>query len=84
MTTTTWRQRKGSDTWHFVRACSNWPPISHAKERKTKPRDGELCDQCISKAFAAHAKRPPPAEIAKLSWWKRGWNWFFQVPDNGD
>ena len=45
---TTYRRKKGSDTWHWCKNCTNWPItdyiISHIK-----PTSGELCDQCKSK-----------------------------------
>lgn len=77
-----WRRREDSDTWHFVSKCSNWPPASESRERKTKPRSGELCDECLAKqakALAWHVARLPE-KLPKLPWWTRGFNWFFQSP----
>ena len=44
----TYRRKKGSDTWHWCRNCSNWPD-SDNDERYSKPTSGELCNQCIAK-----------------------------------
>jgi len=44
----TYRRRKGHDTWHFCRNCSNWP-TSDYDEKDTKPTTGELCNECQSK-----------------------------------
>jgi hypothetical protein len=80
---TTWRKRKGSDTWHFVTKCSNWPPVKDGQSRKTKPRSGELCDECLSKqakALAWHVARLPE-KLPKVSWWTRSWQWFFQATE---
>jgi hypothetical protein len=44
-----WRRLKSSDTWHFCANCSNWPRSGY-KRTRTKPRSGELCDECRAKA----------------------------------
>ncbi|MCE7698615.1 MAG: hypothetical protein K8E24_007185 [Methanobacterium paludis] len=44
-----YRQKTGSDTWHFCSNCSNWPTRSGYKSRSTKPTDGELCNECLGK-----------------------------------
>jgi len=43
-----WRRRKGNDTWHFCRNCSNWP-TSNYDDKSTKPTTGELCNECLAK-----------------------------------
>ena len=43
-----YRRKKGSDTWHWCKNCSNYP-TSDYDYRSSKPSGGELCDQCISK-----------------------------------
>lgn len=44
----TYRRRKGHDTWHFGTNCSNWP-LAGYDERTSKPTTGELCNECIGK-----------------------------------
>jgi hypothetical protein len=44
----TYRRRKGYDTWHFCSNCTKWP-LSEYDERSTKPTTGELCNECRSK-----------------------------------
>lgn len=46
---TEWRKRRGSDAWHFVPTCSNWP-TEDFRARVEKPTTGESCDECLSKA----------------------------------
>ncbi|MEA1994963.1 MAG: hypothetical protein U9N18_02235 [Campylobacterota bacterium] len=43
-----YRKRKGRDTWHWCKNCSNWP-ISDYETRRSKPTSGELCNECKSK-----------------------------------
>ncbi|HEV2756491.1 MAG TPA: S8 family serine peptidase [Actinomycetota bacterium] len=43
-----YRRRRGSDVWHFCTNCTSWPKRDY-DERATKPRSGELCNQCLSK-----------------------------------
>jgi len=45
---TTYRKRRGSDTWHWCKNCSLWP-TSDYEERATKPSSDELCNQCKAK-----------------------------------
>lgn len=47
---TTYRKRKDSDTWHWERDCSNYPPPSRSTSRPSKPSSGELCNECKAKA----------------------------------
>jgi len=42
-----YRKRRGSDTWHWCRNCSNWP-TSDYDSRNTKP-SGEFCNECLGK-----------------------------------
>jgi hypothetical protein len=42
-----YRRRQGMDTWHFCSNCSNWP-TSNYDERASRPRTGELCNECQS------------------------------------
>ncbi len=44
----TYRQRKGKDAWHWCNNCV-WYPTTNFEERKTKPKNGKLCAQCVSK-----------------------------------
>jgi len=46
--TGTFRQREGSDTWHFCQNCSNWP-TEDFDERETKPTSDDLCNECRAK-----------------------------------
>lgn len=50
-----YRRRKGSDTWHWCRNCSNWP-TSHYDERSTKPTTGELDNECRAKEQASNCR----------------------------
>ncbi len=43
-----YRKKKGSDTWHWCKNCSNWP-TSNYDSRYTKPTTGELDNECQSK-----------------------------------
>ena len=47
----TYRKKKGSDTWHFCSNCLNWPTSDYSTST-TKPTSGELCNQCRSKEKA--------------------------------
>jgi hypothetical protein len=44
----TYRRRKGYDTWHFCSNCSNWPKKGY-ESRIAKPTTGEQCNECKSK-----------------------------------
>ncbi len=44
----TYRRRRGHDTWHFCRNCSNWPTSDYV-EQEQKPTTGELCNECRAK-----------------------------------
>ena len=43
-----YRKRKGNDTWHFCKNCSNYPKSGY-DERVTKPTTGEFCNECLAK-----------------------------------
>lgn len=43
----TYRKRKGRDTWHYCRNCSNWPTRNYVQSRERK--GGELCNECKAK-----------------------------------
>ncbi len=44
-----YRKRKGVYyTWHFCSNCSNWPESDY-DSRKSKPRTGEFCNECLAK-----------------------------------
>jgi hypothetical protein len=40
------RKRRGSDTWHFCRNCSQWPVSDYVEGPGTS---GEKCNECRSK-----------------------------------
>jgi len=44
----THRKKKGSDTWHFCKNCSNWPTKDY-QQKFEKPSSDELCDECRAK-----------------------------------
>jgi len=44
----TYQKKRGRDTWHWCRNCSNWPTTDY-EEKPTKPTSGELCSQCREK-----------------------------------
>lgn len=47
---TTYRRRKGNDTWHFCTNCSNWPkPPDQYDEQSSKPTTGEFDNECLRK-----------------------------------
>ena len=50
----TYRKRKGGDTWHWCRNCSNWPTTDYEEEyvASGRPRYGELDNECLSKERA--------------------------------
>lgn len=50
-----WRRRKGNDTWHFCRNCSNWPTYND-DEQYTKPTSGEFCNECKAKKAAGNCQ----------------------------
>ena len=43
-----YRRRKGYDTWHWCRNCSNWPSTNF-DEQSSKPTTDELCNECKAK-----------------------------------
>lgn len=48
---TTYRKRKGTDTWHWCKNCSNWP-TSNYEETSGRPTTGELDNECLAKEKA--------------------------------
>jgi len=52
-----YRRRKGRDTWHWCRNCSNWPTGRDIETRYSKPTSGELCDECRSKDSTGTCKK---------------------------
>ncbi len=46
-----YRRKKGSDTWHWCRNCSNWPTSDYISTDK-KPTYGELDNECKTKEDA--------------------------------
>lgn len=42
-----YRRRKGKDTWHWCRNCSNWPTSDY--EDSNSGGSGEKCNECLSK-----------------------------------
>jgi hypothetical protein len=48
-----YRRRKGHDTWHFCSNCSNWP-TSDYEVSYSKPTNGELCNECKAKRDAGN------------------------------
>lgn len=56
---TTYRKRKGKDTWHWCKNCSNYPTSDY--DEKTvytgRPSSGELCNECRGKEKANNCKQ---------------------------
>ncbi len=44
-----YKRRKGKDTWHWCRNCSNYPTGTDVETSYSKPTSGELCNECKSK-----------------------------------
>lgn len=55
-TVMSYRRRRGSDTWHWCRNCSNWP-TSNYDEQHHKPTSGEMCNECKAKDKAGTCQR---------------------------
>jgi len=49
----TYRRKKGNDTWHFCSNCSKYP-TSDYDTSTTKPTTGELCNECKGKEKASN------------------------------
>lgn len=46
----TYRKRRGYDTWHWCRNCSNDPKSDYVEENSSaRPKSGELCNECLGK-----------------------------------
>ena len=47
---TTYRKKKGSDTWHWCKNCSKWPTSNYDEwTGDERPTSGELDNECKSK-----------------------------------
>jgi len=51
---TTYRKKKGSDTWHWCKNCPYWPKDSEDYDEvtlpgRTRPSSGELDNGCLAK-----------------------------------
>ena len=47
-----YRRRRHSDVWHWMRTCRWWPAKNYnvdPAEQYSKPRSGELCNECLAK-----------------------------------
>jgi hypothetical protein len=42
-------RRRDSDTWHWCTNCSNYPSVTNVETSYSKPRFGELSNECRSK-----------------------------------
>ena len=54
---TIYRRRKGRDTWHWCRNCSNYPTGTDVVTRYSKPTYGDLCNQCKAKDNRGDCKK---------------------------
>ncbi|MBZ5639204.1 MAG: hypothetical protein LAO51_10695 [Acidobacteriia bacterium] len=53
-----YRRKKGSDTWHWCKNCSNWPTTPGTyEEQYTKPTTGELDNECKAKEQAGTCQK---------------------------
>lgn len=53
---TIFRKRTGSTVYHWSKLCGSWPGNGYSEEKLPKgfrPRDGELCPNCLQKEKAA-------------------------------
>jgi hypothetical protein len=54
----TYRKRKGTDTWHWCRNCSNWPTSNYEEITTSgRPTSGELDNECRSKEQAGNCRQ---------------------------
>lgn len=45
-----YRKRKGSDTWHWCKNCTNWPTTNYDELNIVgRPTSGELDNECLAK-----------------------------------
>jgi hypothetical protein len=51
----TYRKKRGYDTWHWCSNCSNWPSSDYV-EQSQKPMSGELCNECQAKQKAGNCR----------------------------
>jgi hypothetical protein len=55
---TTYRKRKGSDTWHWCRNCSQWPTSDYEEVTTAgRPTTGELHNECRSKEQEGNCRK---------------------------
>lgn len=58
---TEYRQRFGSEVWHFCRNCSRYPVSEEVEEqRRREPTTGRLCQECTSKRERGVCSDPDP------------------------
>ncbi len=46
---TTYRRKKGSDTWHWCTNCSNWPTSDYEEKKMEGRPSGDLDNECKAK-----------------------------------
>ena len=51
-----YRRRKGSDTWHWCKNCTNWPTVNYDSQQ-SKPTTGELDNECKAKEAAGNCSQ---------------------------
>jgi hypothetical protein len=55
---TTYRKRKGTDTWHWCKNCSNWPTSNYEETTTSgRPAAGELDNECLAKEKAGNCTK---------------------------
>jgi len=55
---TTYRKRKGTDTWHWCKNCSNWPDSNYEETTTSgRPTTGELDNECLAKEKAGNCNK---------------------------
>ena len=55
---TTYRKKRGSDTWHWCVNCSNWPTTDYEEvQRDGRPTTGELDNECLAKEKAGTCRK---------------------------
>jgi len=47
-----YKRKKGTDTWHWCKNCSNYPTGTDVEVSYTKPTSGELDNECKAKERA--------------------------------
>jgi DNA-binding response OmpR family regulator len=46
---TIYRRKKGSESWHFCRNCSQWPRTDYEEQQTAPPLADRFCSDCESK-----------------------------------